>query len=491
MRVMAGLGSGVNYGVHANNAANLARGITERVLYVIRDGRLSKPPQPKEGVFRRLYALRERLVRRMPPTPIVAVEDYPSLYAGRKRAVYQRAVDSLSQRGVSKADSYVSTFLKAEKINFTAKVDPAPRVIQPRSPRYNVMVGRYLKLFEKRVFAGFQREFRYPVVLKGMNAQDTGAWLHRHWTQFKRPCAVGLDASRFDQHVSRAALEFEHSFYNTAFGSDELRGLLRWQLRNRGIARVPGCRMDYQTDGCRMSGDINTSLGNCILMSCMVIAYCEQAGVKYRLANNGDDCVLFVEAADLGRLDGIDSWMLDFGFTLTREAPVYDLEAVEFCQAHPVYTSTGWRMVRDPRTAMSKDCVSLVGWATADEVRAWATAISKCGLSLTRGVPVWEAWYHALQRCGGGAESVGVSERVNECGMYYLSQGVVGGAVSSEARASFWRAFGITPDAQIALEELYGAYTCGTSVTPMMFDDIISLDKTTNPLAQCVTRLTP
>lgn len=485
VRILAGLGAGTNYGVHANNATNLARGITERVLYVVRDGRLDKPPQPKDGVFKRLHALRARLVRCMPPTPIVDVQDYPDLYRGRKRAVYQRAVDSLAQRGVSTVDAFVSTFLKAEKINFSAKADPAPRVIQPRSPRYNVMVGRYLKLFEKRVFAGFARAFRYPVVLKGLNAHQVGEQLHEHWTQFERPVAVGLDASRFDQHVSRAALEFEHGFYNAAFRSAELRSLLRWQLRNRGIARVPGWRFDYTTDGCRMSGDINTGLGNCILMSCMVIGYCEHVGIKYRLANNGDDCVVFLDQRDLSRLDGIGAWMLDFGFTLTREDPVYDLEKVVFCQAQPVLTSTGWRMVRDPFTAMSKDCVSLVGWDSESAFKCWASAISTCGLALTRGVPVWEAWYEQLRALGDGAESVGVAERVQECGMYHMSKGVVGGHVSDEARVSFWRAFGIMPDLQVSLEQWYRVPTHVAPVTPMMFTDIISLDRSNNPLSTC------
>ncbi|UQZ09604.1 putative RNA-dependent RNA polymerase [Freshwater macrophyte associated tombus-like virus 2] len=485
VRILAGLGAGVNYGVHANNLQNLMRGITERVLYVVRGGCLSKVPQPLEGVFaQRLGKLRGRLVRRMPPTPIVDIQDFPELYTGRKRAVYQRAADSLLVRGVSKADSFVSTFLKAEKINFSAKADPAPRVIQPRAPRYNVMVGRYLKLFEKQVFAAFHREFRYPVVLKGLNAQQVGGWMADHWAQFSKPCAVGLDASRFDQHVSQQALQFEHSFYNAAFQSRELRQLLSWQLRNKGIARTPGWRLDYLTDGCRMSGDMNTGLGNCILMACMVIGYCEQAGLKYRLANNGDDCVVFIESADLPRLDGIDRWMLDFGFTLTREDAVYELEKVVFCQAQPVLTDSGWRMVRDPFTAMSKDCVSLVSWDKEVDVRYWATAIGKCGYSLTCGVPVWEAWYGQLLRLGGGVEARGVDDEVNRCGMSYMARGVIGCDITDEARVSFWRAFGVLPDAQIALEHHYAQpMAVDFQVRPMMVSPIITLDRANNPLS--------
>lgn len=482
VRVLAGLGAGVRYGVHANNLKNMVRGITERVLYVVRDGRLSQPPQPKEGVFGRLAKLRGRLIKRMPPTPVVDIQDYPGLYTGRKRAVYQRAVDSLMVRDVSRVDSYVSTFLKAEKINFDVKIDPAPRVIQPRSPRYNVMVGRYLKLFEKRVISGFEREFGYAVICKGKNASEVGEVLAKNWASLEEPVAVGLDASRFDQHVSADALRFEHSFYNAVFQSDELRRLLGWQIDNRGIARVEGKRLDYTVHGCRMSGDINTSLGNCILMSCMVIGYCEKVGITYRLSNNGDDCVLMVNRGQMHKLAGLSNWMLEFGFTLTQEEPVYELEKVVFCQAQPVHTSTGWRMVRDPRSAMSKDCVSLLGWDNDQALGSWATAISGCGLSLTSGVPVWEAWYRQLQRLG-SQTTEGVVERQWECGMGYMARGVVAGEVDDAARVSFWRAFGITPDQQVALEEEYNAPLTLGPVTPMTFEDVISLDTNNNPLA--------
>lgn len=168
VRYLAGFGVGTRYGVHANCLKNLVRGITERVLYVRRGEGLGKPPQPVDGVFeKRLAWIRQGLLRKMRSTPVVAVEDYPQLYTGRKRTVYQAAVDSLKSRWLTVRDSYVSTFIKAEKVNLDAKGDPAPRVIQPRTPRYNVMVGRYLKLFEKELVAGFRRLCGYSVVLKG------------------------------------------------------------------------------------------------------------------------------------------------------------------------------------------------------------------------------------------------------------------------------------------------------------------------------------
>lgn len=482
MRYMAGLGTGVRYGVHCDNLKNMARGISERVLYVFRDGRLRRPPQPIEGAFGRLSSIRKRLLMVLRPTPIVTREEYPSLYNGRKKAIYERAVASLYSRGLRFSDSFCSTFLKAEKINFDKKVDPAPRVIQPRSPLYNVEVGRYLKLFEKALFGGIRRVFGYCVVLKGMNASEVGAALYENWTQFKKPCAVGLDASRFDQHVSREALKWEHSIYNGVFQSKELSKLLKQQLNNHGIARTEGFRVDYITDGCRMSGDINTSMGNCLLMSSMVIAYCEHKGLKHRLANNGDDCVLFIEYGDLHLLNELDNWMLELGFTLTREQPVTTFEHIEFCQSHPVYTESGYRMVRDIHTAMSKDCVSIPGWNDTDDVRAWARNISGCGLALTTGVPVWEAWYSQLALLG--SETVRRGDQLEASGMSYMARGVKSCVISAAARVSFWKAFGITPDQQEALEAVYCSPLSIGDITPMTSSHVKAIDLHLNPLAQ-------
>jgi len=482
VRYLSGFGTGVRYGVHNDCLKNLARGIVERVFYVSGSEGLTQAPSPKAGVFARLDGIRLRLLRAMRSTPIVSRDEYPGLYTGRKRGVYERALESLKVRAINKRDAWVSTFVKAEKVNFDSKGDPAPRVIQPRSPRYNLEVGRYLKLFEKELCAGFQRVWGYPVVLKGLNAQRVGGWLARHWAEFRNPVAVGLDASRFDQHVSVEALRFEHSVYNAVFGCKELRRLLSWQLSNHGVARVEGKRVDYEVDGRRMSGDINTGMGNCLLMSCMVIAYCESIGIKFRLANNGDDCVVFIERGDLPKLDGIDQWMLDFGFKLTREQPVYVLEHVEFCQARPVRCANGWRMVRDPRVAMSKDCVSLLSWDTDAAFRQWCSAIGSCGASLTAGVPVWSAWYDRLVRLGRGA-SDGVVERVWDSGLGYMSRGVEACEVTDETRYSFYLAFGILPDHQAALEVEYSQPVSICEPHPMTFPDVKAIDIHENPLA--------
>lgn len=466
VRILSGLGAGVRYGVHSGCLKNLARGVVERVLCVLRDGELRRPPQPEAGVFELLAGFRDRFVELARPTRVVAARDYSSLYDDkRKRQIYDRAASSLLLRGIDERDAWVNTFVKAEKVNFTSKPDPAPRVIQPRSPRYNLAVGCYLKLFEKRAFATISKIAGYDVVLKGMNASAVGAALHSNWNDFVKPVAIGLDASRFDQHVSRAALEYEHSFYNGVFKSDKLSKLLRMQLRNRGRAYCGQHVLDYEVDGCRMSGDINTSLGNCILMVAIALGFCENVGLRGRLANNGDDCVLFLEARDLSKLgpgrSRLHDWFLRFGFTLTSDEPVDVFEKIVFCQAQPVQTSTGWRMVRDIATAPSKDLVSLQTWQHAADRRAWAGAIGVCGAELAKGVPVWEAFYSMLLRSG--ESRAGTEANVRDTGMGYMARGVVGADVDDRCRVSFYNAFGITPSLQRALEAEYAVADAGVN----------------------------
>jgi len=462
----AGYSSLCVYGVHNDSIINLTRGIVERVLFVRNaQGELVRAPQPLPGVFTgRLRDIKRRLLGRLPPTTVIPRGKYHEKYSGRKQQVYLAAEESLVSRPVEPRDAYVKTFVKAEKINFTQKGDPAPRVIQPRSPRYNVSVGRFLKPFEKALCEGFRRMEGYPVILKGMNANDVGTTLRKHWDSYRCPVAVGLDASRFDQHVSVQALEWEHGVYNAVFRDKELARLLRWQLHNVGNGRARDGFVRYKVDGCRMSGDINTGMGNCLLMSSIVLAYCQQAGLDVRLANNGDDCVLIMEKRDLPKLDRIDKWFLEFGFTLTREDTVSTFEQIEFCQAHPVWVGDGWRMCRNPFTALVKDQVSLLSWATEKEYNQYRNAVAECGLALTRGVPVWQAFYECMWT---PQQSMHASGRVRDSGFGYMASGVTGGVLTDEARVSFWRAFGITPSAQEALESMdpgfnYAEYSAWT-----------------------------
>lgn len=75
-----------------------------------------------------------------------------------------------------------------------------------------------------------------------MNADKQGQALRSMWEEFDQPVGVGLDASRFDQHVSVAALRVEHSQWLTMVPVGNrawLKELLQYQIINQGRAVFP------------------------------------------------------------------------------------------------------------------------------------------------------------------------------------------------------------------------------------------------------------
>jgi len=479
------VGSNTRYGCHNPDVTTLVRGLIERVYFVQGPGHFVPTPQPVTfaiqgpllendrkrpslSAFDNLMSkFRNRIVEHMPPTTRATYDAFLAHYTGRKLKLYTKAVESLRVREVDVRDSYLSTFVKIEKIDFTAKPDPAPRVIQPRSPRYNVELGRFLKPIEKPLYRAIDTVFGGPVVVKGMNASQRGRLISNCWNKFRDPVAVGLDAKRFDQHVSVDALKYEHSVYLTLFHRHPLlKKLLLWQIKNRGYANCFDGDVKYNIDGCRMSGDMNTSLGNVLLMCAMMWSYLDGKKMKYRFINDGDDCILIVERRDLARLDDLVDWFLLVGFEMERDAPVDILERIVFCQCQPVFGSDGhYRMMRDPRTCTAKDSI------TTKALREWEfdgyrKNLSECGVALAGDRPILGAFYDCL-----GRQAVVRNKRANKddkqfyMGLALASRGMHHKrmAPTPATRSSFFTAFDITPDRQVSIEREYDAITIGWS----------------------------
>jgi len=450
-----------------NNFVNAERAMAERLLMVKgKDGCLCRPPQPRVGIFeRRLAHIRKRLIKlSYKPIPMTK-EQFLSRYGPRRRAMYENALKSLETKPLTKRDAHVDFFVKAENTNLTAKPDSVPRGISPRGPRFCVELGPYIQAAEKAVYEAIARLFRHPTVMKGMNALEQGRVLREKWDMFKDPVAVGLDASRFDQHVSHEALKFEHSVWLKILNlTKEQRVYLQWllnnQLVNKIFCNVPDGKLKCKLCGCRMSGDMNTGCGNCLLMCLMVYAYIEYKKIKATLANNGDDCVVIMERKDLKHfLNGLSEWFLDMGFNMTQEEPVYDFERVEFCQTKPIWTEEGWVMCRDHFKGRAKDCSVFTVRSQAD-YESIMTSVGSSGLALAGGIPVFQEFYASILRAGRGrAEKKGVFDEIN--GRKILARGMDRKykPIHEKTRYSYWLAFGITPALQVEIENYYRQHT--------------------------------
>jgi len=364
---------------------------------------------------------------------------------------------------VNRKDAKLKPFTKFEK----QSLSKAPRIINPRSPRYNLSLGRYLKTNEKRFYHAINLAWgnRTPhTVIKGLNVREAAAVMRNKWDVFLDPVAIGLDAKKFDMHCGIDSLQYEHSVYNRTFMCRRLAKLLSWQLHNVGRAYCADGEVSFRVPGTRCSGDLNTSLGNCVLMCALLFELCGELAVKAELANNGDDCVLFVEREDVERLlQRVTPFFASKGFRMTVETPVDVFEQVEFCQSRPVMLGTSWVMVRNVRTCLNKDPMCLIPIQNDKVWKKWLGAVGECGLSSVSGCPVLQAFYNCFMRSGTTASSKFKTNIFRNSGVLERSAGLTSlvREITPTARASFCRATGITPAYQIELEAYYDKVVIG------------------------------
>lgn len=403
--IIAGFGRDHNLGVYNNGVDAIARALTERYFFCEdkSNGGYRPAHAVEHGAFNNKHfkEFRSRVKCHLPILPRLSRQQVVDRYTGSKKVLYTAAMHSLGREALTEFDSHLHMFVKYEKQN----LDKAPRGINPRSPRYNLELGRYLKHAEKPIFKAIHKAFESVAehtVIKGLNAEESAAQLKKKWDRFKDPVAVGLDAEKFDAHYSVSALKAEHLTYFDLFpGNKKLRKLCSWQLVNRGRAYANDGVVAFKIRGTRASGDLTTSMGNCIGMCSMVFAFTQQRGLTVELANNGDDCVVFMERCDLERFSvALEPWFKGRGFSMTVEQPVDTFEQVEFCQTRPVCVDGVWRMIRNQKAVLEKDPICLIAIQNQKVYRKWLDAVGTCGTVLNSGVPVQQAFHQCFKRHG-------------------------------------------------------------------------------------------
>lgn len=429
--------------------------IAERMIYAKINGVLHKRAGRDKSYYDNILGeFKIKVVRAAGRSfhPVTASE-FADSYTGRKRTLYTSYIDDYITSGVQKIHAHFKAFMKVEKV----PVNKSPRTIQPRHPIFNIGVGRYLKHSEKPIFRAIAKVFKQRyVVFKGLNANEMGGEMRQLWDKFRRPVAVGIDASRFDASVDAGLLQHEHSLYHALFHSSDLKRLLKMQVDNRGTAYCHDGKVKYTVRGGRGSGDMNTSLGNSYIMCAIIWSWLRKCGVNAKLANNGDDCIVIMEQGSLSAFsEGFGEFAAEVGFTMVVEKPVTEFEQIEFCQTHPVFVGGGWRMVRNYQSSREKDAMCLFPLDDPGALSSWLYAVGECGLALTSGIPVMQEMYLAFMRSGkpskmGEALFMQGGARMMSVGMDAKTQ-----IISDETRVSFFLAFGVTPDEQTAMEEYY------------------------------------
>lgn len=203
-------------------------------------------------------------------------------------------------------------------------------MIQARHISFNIHYGRYIKPLE--INLSKRGKFRHHFG-KGTPNQIACRIqkLASRWKYYTEG-----DHSTFDAHVTVEMLQLTHAFYNSCFQSKELSALCRRTINNKCVSRH-GDR--YTVRGTRMSGDMDTSLGNSLINLAILQELLFHLDIEGEAIVNGDDFILFTESpVPIHDSQIVLRWM---NMETKMKPSTTNIHEVEFCRKKMVYNTSG------------------------------------------------------------------------------------------------------------------------------------------------------
>jgi len=415
-------------------------------------------PEPTWSGMRQLQRVALRVMRKLRVVTPISVDQFVSAYTGPKRSRYINAAESLRKTPIRRSDAFISAFIKAEKTNPFSKCNPDPRLIQARSPRYNLFVGCWLKpIF--RQFKTLTDPVGTRVIAKGLNMIDRASLAFEKWNKFRRPVWLKLDASRFDAHLALPKLLLLHRVWNHCVRDSEFAKVISWQTHNKG--RTNG-GVSYTSIGRRASGDFDTGDGNSLDMYFELSAAMEAIGIrKWAGMVDGDDVGIVVEAEEYSLLrSGVGPAFSQFGTEMVVEGVARKVHQIAQCQSTMFELAPGvWRFVRDWKKVLSFDTSGMRHWGQPTVVPSMLRTVGQGSLAMHAGIPILQEHALAMLRLGAGAklrpDLINLDDLAArfdlECSQAFECM-PNSEEVTNFARLSFEKSFGVTAEEQLIIE---------------------------------------
>jgi hypothetical protein len=404
--------------------------------------------------------------------------EYASQYPGSKRLLYERAALRMDHEPLVRNDSDIEGFLKFEKDIRSDKPGRVPRVISPPKVKYRLETGRFVRPAEHVIYKAIDELFGMPVVVKGKNYDGVAAMVDAAWADFSNPMGLDADVSKMDKFTGPENIDFTNELVAQCFdGADrlEIAKILKWQLNYRTTLSCSEGRISYFHDWGLTSGQTNTSLVGVVQVTTIVKGFSRFFRVKLRMIDAGDDFSIFFEACDEKLVTReLVPWFKRFGFILEAGSSYSEKHKMEFCQTRPLNIGGRTRMVRNPRTVMAKDTVSLTELRNSKEEFSHYRSVGIGGLSCFGGVPILQDYYAALIRgCDNLLDKSCLTSRQKkrwhssalkqelDGSMRWYGEAMKYGykPVAPEDRLSMYLAFGYTPQEQESIEEQLRSWT--------------------------------
>lgn len=432
------------------------------------------PEDPAHKLLAEQFSRLRKLSRRL-DVQRWSLERVVESYSGRLRKRYDECRVHLREGApLSRDDKRIEAFLKAEKFNPLVKPSK-PRMIMARNPRTTLCLASRLKPFEKALWGALKGGPKQGVeptrqVGKGLNGIQRAALIDRKMREVGEGCVVfEVDGKAFEAHCTVADIAREHSVYRAAFKGDvDFHKLLDIQLVLKGRTT---CGIKFRREGARASGDFNTGLGNSVIMNCIVDAsmmfLMDKLNRAFRWDKivDGDNALIFVEpevayyvhkhfAAAVQSVSAQE---------MTVENPVTELEQVVFGQSKPCWNGNHYTMVREPFKSVSNAFSSYRHYNNWNHGVRVIKSVSACELALARGIPVLEPYFaKALDLVGNVPDLLDPTpflegRQLEAVKLLQAHQETLADVkpvgVTMEARLSFEKAWGLSVEEQLLLED--------------------------------------
>lgn len=209
-------------------------------------------------------------------------------------------------------DSHVGTFIKVEPY---ADATKAPRLINARSVEARVFFGPLIKAFEQVLYS-LKRSDGMPYFIKHTPVSDRPALLLKLQKQLEETpgsYALATDYSSFECIFTKELMDHcEFELYRSLVGltprleinyaRGRYAGLSDAQLMvclfmdmtgGTNVCKTPW--FTFKAEAHRMSGEMNTSLGNGFANLMLLTAICAKKGSEFNGFVEGDDCIAVVD----------------------------------------------------------------------------------------------------------------------------------------------------------------------------------------------------
>lgn len=414
-----------------------------------------KPPTAQRKMLRRLRAFTRRWVRRnltpLAPDTDVSLDGWLSQtnYTERRKASLRETHAELHRYRTTDIWKLVKSFIKDEVYPEYKHARP----INSRHDAFKVMTGPIFKAIEKKVFD-------LPYFIKKVPVRDRPQYiidkLYSEGSLYYVSDYTAFEANFTPELMEACEFElYEYMTEHLAEGSEFM------SLMREVIAGVNTCKFSNVTvkiKGKRMSGEMNTSLGNGFSNLMFMLFMCDEVGSK--------DVDGVVEGDDgLFRLTGHPPTADDFaklGLMIKPEVHT-SLNEASFCGM--IFDLEDRIVVTDPR-----EVLATTGWGPGHMTsvrRATRVSLLRCkALSIAHqypGCPILQEFAHYLLRVTRGYDLRPVlnSRLLDGWSRDQLfdalrdERGIARQPVGSNSRDLVARRYGISIDDQIAIEEYF------------------------------------